>query len=110
MELECTRHAMCGVVCADTVPIMTQSPYDLEQIMAILVVIFGAMNLTLSEKKIETVGLPISTCCADDAKCIQRIAAKYRETISSVYLEITRNYTQRLTARFVRWVSFIRYR
>lgn len=66
---------MCGMVYADAVPIVTQSPYDLEGMMAILITIFGAMPLTLSEKKTERVRLPISTC-VDDANCIQRIAAK----------------------------------
>ena len=57
--LECVRRAVWGMLYADDACIMSQSPRGLELMMAVIAEVCGAFGLTVSEKKTETMQMPI---------------------------------------------------
>ena len=57
--MECVRRAVWGMLYADDACIVSRSPQGLERMMLTLVEVFGAFGLTVSEKKTETMSLPI---------------------------------------------------
>ena len=57
--LGCMRRAVWGMVYADDACIVSRSPRGLELMMAVIVKVCGAFGLTVSEKKTETMQIPI---------------------------------------------------
>ncbi|MEO0565068.1 MAG: reverse transcriptase family protein [Chloroflexota bacterium] len=57
--MECVRRAVWGMLYADDACAVSRSPQGLERMMVNLVDVFGAFGLTVSEKKTETMRLPI---------------------------------------------------
>ena len=57
--LECVRRAVWGMLYADDACIVSRSSRGLELIMAMIVEVCGAFGLTVSEKKTETMQMPI---------------------------------------------------
>ena len=57
--LECVRRAVWGMLYADDACIVSQLPRGLELMMAVIVKVCGAIGLTVSEKKTETMQMPI---------------------------------------------------
>ena len=49
--MECIRRAVWGMMYADNAYIMSRSPQGLKRMMVTLVDVFGAFDLTVSEKK-----------------------------------------------------------
>ena len=52
--LDWVRRAVCGMLQADDAGIVSRSPAGLAKMMTVIVEVFGAFDLTVSEKKTET--------------------------------------------------------
>ena len=57
--MECVRRAVWGILYADDACIVSRSPQGLERMMVTMVDVFDAFGFTVSEKKPETMRLPI---------------------------------------------------
>ena len=57
--MEYVRLAVWGMLYADDAGVVSRSPQGLERMIATLVDVFGAFDLTVFEKKTETMSLPL---------------------------------------------------
>ena len=57
--LECVRRAVWGMLYADDACIVSRSPRGLELMMTVIIKVCGAFGMTVSEKKTETMQMPI---------------------------------------------------
>ena len=111
--LECVRHAVWEKLFADDACIVSRSPRGLELMMAVIVKVCGAFGLTISEKKTETMQMPIPHGLAQIT--INAAGQHYRQTASFIYLGGTVTETPNLSVEIDRriragWMSFNRYR
>ena len=112
--LECVRRAVWGMLYADDACIVSRSPQGLERMMAIFVDVFGAFGLTVSEKKTETMCLPIPHAPATPIT-FNAMGQQYRQTTSFIYLGGLISESPKPSAEIDRriragWMSFNRYR
>ena len=112
--MECVRRAVWGMLYADDACVVSRSPQGLERMMVNLVEVFGAFGLTVSEKKTETLSLPIPHATAAPI-AFNATGKQYRQTTSFVYLGSAITESSRLSAEIDRriragWMSFNRYR
>ena len=82
--LECVRRAVWGMLYADGAYIVSRSPRGLELMMAVIVKVCGAFGLTVSEKKTETMQMPIPHGPVTPIT-INAAVQYYRHTASSIY-------------------------
>ena len=114
MALECVRRAVWGMLYADDACIVSRSPRGLELMMAVIVKVCGAFGLTVSEKKTETMQMPIPHGLVTPIT-INAAGQHYRQTASFIYLGGAVNETPNLSAEIDRriragWMSFNHYR
>ena len=62
--LECVRCAIWGMLYADDACIVSRSPRGLGRVMAVCVEVFDASGLAISERKTETMCMPIPRALA----------------------------------------------
>ena len=80
--LECVRRDIWGMVYADDAYIVSRSPHGLERMIVVIVEVFGAFGLTVSESKMETMCMP--TPRAPATQIIFNVTGQqYRQTTSS---------------------------
>ena len=83
--LKCVRHAIWGMLYADDACIVSRSPRGLGRMMAVLVEVVGMFGLTISERKTETMCVPIPRTPATKI-VFNATGQQYRQTISFTYL------------------------
>ena len=83
--LECVRRAVWGMLYADDACIVSRSPRGLELLMAVSVKVCGAFGLTVSDKKTETMQMPIPHGPGTPIT-INAAGQHYRQTASFIYL------------------------
>ena len=101
--MECVRRAMWGMLYADDACIVSRSAQGLERMMMTLVDVFGAFSLTVSEKKPETVSLPIPHAIATPI-AFTTTGQQYRQTTFFVYLGGAITESSKLSADIDRWI------
>ena len=85
--LECVRRAIWGMLYADDACIVSRSTRGLGRMMAVLVEVFGAFGLTISESKTETMCMPIPRAPATKILVVfNATGQQYRQTTSFTYL------------------------
>ena len=112
--LECVRCVIWGILHADDADIVSRSVRGLGRMMAAFAEVFGTFGLTISERKTETMCMPILRAPATK-KVFSATGQQYRRTTSLTYLEGTVTETPNLTDeidRWIRegWINFKRYK
>ena len=111
--MECVRRAVLGMLYANDACIVSRPPQGLERMIAILVDVFGASSLTVSETPPETMILPNMPPTTPITFATR--GQQYRQTTSFIYLGGASTESSRLSAEINRrisagWMSFNRYR
>ena len=85
--LECVRREVWGMLYADDEGIVCKSTEGLAKMMTVIVTVFEAADLTVSEKKIETMLLrtPDQALCTSPL-VIEAAGQRYRQTTQFLYL------------------------
>ena len=86
MELECVRRAVWGMLYDDDACIVSQSPRGLELVMVVIVKVCDAFGLTASEKKTETMQMPVPHGLATPIT-INAAGQHYRQTALFIFLD-----------------------
>ena len=112
--LECVRRALWGMLYADDACIVSRSTRGLGRMMAVLVEVFGAFGLTISESKTETMCMPIPHAPATKI-VFNATGQQYRQTTSFTYLGGTVTEMPNLSDEIDRriragWIGFKRYK
>ena len=112
--LECVRRAIWGMLYADDACIVSRSPRELGQMMAVFVEVFGIFGLTISESKTETMCMPIPRAPATKI-VFNTTGQQYHQTNFFTYLGGTVTETPNLSDEVDRriragWMSFKRYK
>ena len=92
-----------GMLFADDAFIVSRSPRGLKRMMAVLVEVFGAFGLTISESKTETMCMPIPRAPATQI-VFNATRQQYRQTTSFTYLGSAVTETPNLPDEIDRWI------
>ena len=85
LDIVCLRRDISGMLYTDDVCIVSRSPHGLERMMAVFAEVFGAIGLTISESKTETMCMPIPRAPATQV-VFNATGQQYRKTTSFTYL------------------------
>ena len=106
--LECVRRAVWRMLYADDTCIVSRSPRGLELMMTVIAKVCGAFGLTVSEKKTETMQMPIPHGLVTPIT-INEAGQHYRQSASFIYLGGAVTETPNLSAEIDRRVGGFSY-